>query len=159
MLAQVTLAEDRIAGDHATTQGNRLEQCQGRFVFIGVGRHGQLPQHTARSLIVQCEQMDTALMGVERATESFAIKCDRMRRIAWTGWRHERFDPSLNRFFKRLRFDAFEQIAIHVGTRWSAAKAEGVPDGWFLVANPLGDGFAPTRTGRESTNNRGQRGR
>jgi hypothetical protein len=51
LLAQVTLAEDGVAGDQASLQDDCFQELQGSFVHVGLAPDFMLTEHESRSLI------------------------------------------------------------------------------------------------------------
>ena len=82
-----------------------------------------------------------------------------MGRLLWQRMGDEILHSEGNGGFEGLRWQPRQQLPIHIGTRRFATKTQSVPNLGFLIANPLRDGIAASRSREKSTNSRGQRGR
>ena len=80
LLAQIPLAEHRVAGDHAACKHNRLEQRQSRLVLVGFAVDFRLGECKTRPLVEQRQQVNRSANVPHSDLPSMATGCNEASR-------------------------------------------------------------------------------
>jgi hypothetical protein len=146
-LAQVTLAEDRIAGDNASLHRHNAQQLQGRLVFVGLGIDPELRQHRAGRNGVGGNQVLAGHGAVAAAAQAFAIQGEDGHFFL----RQAGGDPACQGGFKGDDIESPEEDGVGgFGGRFAPTEAKDLGQGEALIAAELGNrlvGFAAAEHG------------
>jgi hypothetical protein len=146
--------EHGVPADHRARQRQHAQQPQGDLVFVGAGRHRQLPQHRRRGRDEGRQQVQAGGGAVAAAGEDLAVDGHGVGPVTVPGQQ-----PAAQQGLEGVAVHGAEDLREGgLGEGLGAAEAQGMGEVATAVAAELGDGLQALAAGEHGDDGEQQQG-